>query len=142
MSAGLFDVLYGRFEREVPISAVPLREQRLYSVLGNLRRLFNTRQGSVEHLPDYGLPDLHSLYRDMPWGAEQLKKLIEEVVRKYEPRLSGVVVTYQETDIHHMRLVFVLRAKLDKKTIVRFQTTFTSTELVDVAPLRRGEERN
>ncbi|MBN8588008.1 MAG: type VI secretion system baseplate subunit TssE [Rhodothermia bacterium] len=137
MQASLLDVLLGHFDVQNPVSAVPERDHRIYSVMANLRRLFNTRQGAIEHLPDYGLPDLHTLYRDMPWGAEQLKKLLEEVVRKYEPRLSQVNISYQHTDVNQMRLIFVLRAKLDKKQIVRFQTTITATELIDVSPLRR-----
>ena len=60
----LFDVLEGRFGGGAPVESVPSDEHLLHSIVGNLERLFNTRQGSLPHLPDYGLPDLATIQRE------------------------------------------------------------------------------
>jgi type VI secretion system protein len=137
MKAGLYDILRGKYYDGQIIETVPEDEQRLRSVMSNLRRLFNARQDSIDHIPDYGLPDLNGIYRERASRIEELRRSIEEIVRKYEPRLSNISVNFQPTDAEFMRLVFNMKAKLDKKHIVRFQTTFSSKDLVDVMQVKR-----
>lgn len=62
------------------------------SVQKDLHRLFNTREGSLRHMPDYGLPDLHKIYDSFPNGIQNFIQTIQEKILKYEPRLKEVEV--------------------------------------------------
>jgi type VI secretion system protein len=137
MEAGLIDVLKGRFLDGTELSEVSEDQHRILSILDNLNRLFNTRQGSIAHLPDYGLPDITEVYRDLPYSIDGLRKAIKAAVEKFEPRLRRVRVDHQKTDPYAMRLSFLLTAQLLRGERVQFQTTFTSNELAQVKPWRR-----
>ena len=63
------------------------------SIRLHLLRLLTTRQGAVQSLPDYGLPDLNDLTLSRAELIAQTCAGIEECVRQYEPRLSEVEVT-------------------------------------------------
>lgn len=139
MSAGLIDVLNGQFLDETPVFEVDKEQQRVLSILDNLNRLFNTRRGSIAHLPDYGLPDITQIYRDLPYTIEGLRQAIKDAVEKYEPRLRRIKVEQQKGDSYAIRIAFLLSAELLKGQKVQFQTTFTSNELAEVRQWRRPE---
>ncbi len=123
----------------MPVHAVAESNQRLQSVMSNLNRLFNTRQGSIMHLPDYGLPDVSAVYHDTPFAIDGLRQAVKEVVQKYEPRLQKVYVEHQSTDDQDMRLTFLITGELDRGQRVKFQTTFASNDLVQVNRYTRPE---
>ncbi len=140
MKAGLYDVLRGRYHNRTPFEAVPESAQRLQSVMSNLTRLFNTRQGSIAHLPDYGLPDTSSVYHHAPYAVDGLRQAVTEVVQKYEPRLRKIYVKHQSTEVSDdMRVTLLISAQLDTGERVRFQTTFASADLVHVQHWTRAE---
>ncbi|MGH7455136.1 MAG: type VI secretion system baseplate subunit TssE, partial [bacterium] len=74
MEAGLIDVLNGRFLNGMELEEVDADEQRKLSIMDNLTRMFNSRRGSIAHLPDYGLPDITQVYRELPYSVEGLRK--------------------------------------------------------------------
>lgn len=135
MKASIFDVLTGGFITGDAVTDVREREHLELSVMGNLNRLFNTRQGSVAHLPDYGLPDIMTIYRDAPKSIEQLRRALKDAIRKYEPRLQRVHVEQMDVDKFEMRLVFIVSAYLENGQRVKFKTTFESQESARVQPL-------
>ncbi|MFQ5571548.1 MAG: type VI secretion system baseplate subunit TssE [Rhodothermales bacterium] len=139
MKAGLYDVLRGRFYDATPVHTVAESGQRLQSVLSNLNRLFNTRQGSIDHLPDYGLPEVSSVYFNAPYSIDGLRQAVKEIVQKYEPRLSKVYVEQQHADDQEMRLTFLITAELERGQRVKFKTTFASDNLVQVDRWTRPE---
>jgi type VI secretion system protein len=134
MTASIFDVLTGTFANGQPVMSVSEDRRLLLSVVSNLNRLFNTRRGTVGHLPDYGLPDMLTVYRDSPRSADELRRAIKESIETYEPRLNRVRVRRRETDEHSMRLVFVVKAELKNGERVRFETTFESQKTAKVEP--------
>lgn len=134
IKAGLYDVLRGRFYDGTPVASVSEQAQRQQSVLSNLNRLLNTRQGALEHLPDYGLPDAATIYRDAEYPVEELRKDIREAIEKYEPRLRRIHIERQQTDDGQMRLAFLITAQLDNGERVRFRTEFGANDLVQVSP--------
>jgi type VI secretion system protein len=136
MKAGLFDVLIGRFADGQVVGSVSEDQHQLLSVLSNLNYLFNTRRGALSHMPDYGLPDITEIYRDIPDSVLKLRKSIKEAVERYEPRLHRVRVDPQETDPAAMRLVFFVSGELSNRQLVRFQTTFSSNEATAVVQRR------
>jgi type VI secretion system protein len=140
MKQALFENLTGHFLDGTPIDGVPLKNRWITSIMDHLNRLFNTREGSLPHLKDYGLPDISEIYRKMPHGIEELQKAIKRTVEKYEPRLRKVKVTPRETDPKDFRLVFILSGELTEGGgLVRFQTTFTSMGNSSIAPWKKPE---
>jgi len=140
MDAGLIDLLLGHFLDGQAVADGDPARNRLSSIVDNLSRLFNTRRGSIAHLPDFGLPDISQVYRDLPYSIEGLRAAIRSVVEKYEPRLHRVRVEKLEKDKdeeHDMRVSFIVTGELEKGQRVQFQTTFTSNDLAEVRPWRK-----
>lgn len=134
------DVLRGHFHDGHAVLDDDAGTQRMQSVIDNLTRLFNTRRGAVEHLPEYGLPDISQVYRDLPYSIDGLRVAIKEVVERYEPRLRRIRVEKQEKDKddeYDMRVSFVLSGELEKGRRVSFQTTFASHDLAEVRLWRK-----
>jgi len=132
VKSGLIDVLTGYFGDSLRVESVSVEDRLTQSVIANLERLFNARRGELVHLPDFGLPDVTEIYRDMPDSLGLLKGAVENVIAKYEPRLRNLRLVPQPSDPYRMQLVFVLTAELADRTKVRFETVFSSHELVDV----------
>ncbi|MEM1043037.1 MAG: type VI secretion system baseplate subunit TssE [Bacteroidota bacterium] len=135
MKASLYDVLRGRFGDGRRTETVAPEAQREHSIVANLDRLLNTRQGALSHLPGYGLPDISDVYREMPGSVVELKRAIESTVETFEPRLRRVRVEHQATDRYAMQLVFLLTAETLDGDRVRFKTTFSSEEEAHVTPV-------
>jgi type VI secretion system protein len=135
MEASLYDVLRGTFIDGRRLASVSRETWRERSIISNLDRLMNTRRGALSHLPDYGLPDLSDVYRDMPGSIIELQGAIESAVETYEPRLRRVRVEHQATDRYAMQLVFLLTAESLDGERIRFRTTFSSEEEARVTPI-------
>lgn len=135
MEASVFDVLRGTFTNGQPVPSVPKDSRLLWSVVSNLNRLFNTRRGTIGHLPDYGLPDMLTVYRDAPRTADELRRAVKDSIETYEPRLRRVRVRQRETDAYTMRLVFIVSGELKNGEQVRFETTFESQKSTKVEPV-------
>jgi type VI secretion system protein len=139
MNQGLYESLTGRFFDGTPVDAVPAKSRRVRSIMDHLNRLFNTREGSLSHLKDYGLPDISEVYRRMPEGREELREAVRRAVERYEPRLKRVRVVQRESDSGQFKLVFILSGELKEGGVVRFQTTFTSMGSTSIAPWKKPE---
>ncbi len=140
MDAGLIDTLLGHFLDGQTIADEHPSQRRLRSIVDNLSRLFNTRRGSMAHLPDYGLPDISQVYRDLPYSIEGLREAIKQAVEKYEPRLRRIRVEQQQQGREasfEMRVTFIVSGELQQGQKVQFQTTFKSNDLAEVHPYRR-----
>jgi len=71
------------WSREVAVTA---------SVAAHLAKMLGTRAGSVQTLPDYGLPDLNDMRLPLHDVLQQARSAIERVIETYEPRLQRVRV--------------------------------------------------
>lgn len=109
----LYNLLIGFFAYERPSPAdiermdftILTEEQKVRkSIIENLTMILGTRQGSVSHLPDFGLPDIMQVYINSGYSFEPLKKQIRETILKYEPRIGGVRVEEPYFDKNAMRL--------------------------------------
>ena len=95
------------------------------SVLRHLRKMLNVRQGSVSTLPDYGIPDLNSLFTQYPDAVQALRRILRDSLEKYEPRLRRVNVRYLPDEENPLLLRFEITARLamdDQDSPVRFET--------------------
>lgn len=95
----------------------------ILSVLENLRRILNTRAGTLKHLPNYGLPDLTTVYRNLPVSAHQLKAQIEATLLVYEPRIQSIDVEVMPTQ-PGMVISYEMTCHLKKRGLVRFGTHY------------------
>jgi type VI secretion system protein len=139
MNQGIFESLTGFFLDGTPIDSIAPQSRRVVSIMDHLNRIFNTREGSLPHLKDYGLPDISEIYRKMPHGIEELKNAIKRTVDAHEPRLKKIKVIQRETDAKEFRLVFILSGELREGGLVRFQTTFSSHGPTSIAPWKKQE---
>lgn len=135
MRLALFDILEGRFGGTVPVESVPPDEYLVQSIVGNLRRLLNTRQESVPHLPRYGLPDLASAHRETSASTETLRREVRAAVIDYEPRLSRVRVETGDAEAHQFRISFIITGEIAPGQRIRLETIFGSQERTDVRAL-------
>jgi len=65
------------------------------SLRGHLERLLNSRQGTLTHQPDYGLPDLSDVYLNVPHSLERLAFEVKRCIQAHEPRLRQVRIHCQ-----------------------------------------------
>jgi type VI secretion system protein len=120
-SLSLFNILVGYFTHEgfEPVDTdlayfKRLSEEDLLrkSIIDNLTMVLRTRQGSIAHLPDFGLPDIMQVYIDSGYTFEPLKKQIRDTILKYEPRIANVRLENPQFDKHTMRLFLKIMATI------------------------------
>lgn len=86
----------------------------------HLTYLLNARQGSLVCLPDYGLPDLLSIFRRLPAGLYDFLNIMKQNIEKYEPRLKNVCVQVCEA----VRLNEILQLHITADDIAHQALTF------------------
>ncbi|MEO7031583.1 MAG: type VI secretion system baseplate subunit TssE [Herbaspirillum sp.] len=72
------------------------------SVMAHLRRLLNTRQGSVQIDAQFGVPDFTNIAGGLTTGTTRdIEEEIRRMVSKYEPRLKSpkVILNRDVTDV-------------------------------------------
>jgi type VI secretion system protein len=132
----LFEKLADQYADGTAIGSVPQAYRRAKSIADHLWRMFNTRQGALPHLPDYGLPDISEIYRKLPASLKELETTILSLVTKYEPRLERVRIRPLPTAPNEFRLSFELSASVKGGERISFQTSFTTTGETHVQPLK------
>jgi len=131
MPAGpsLYDILRGHIGG-APLSQYDDNTLEILSVMDNIRRILNTRAGSLKHLQDYGLPDPTNIYEALPASAHALKQQIEISVLAYEPRVRAIDIDIDidtepepepEPDV---MIRYTMVCHLRKAGLVRFGTWF------------------
>ncbi|MNG00925.1 Lysozyme [compost metagenome] len=105
-------------------------------MLDNLRRILNSRAGALDHLPDYGLPDMGQILQGLPGSAHGLMSAMGDTLAKYEPRVStiGIELLPQTRPGH---LEYSLEVQLKGGQRVTFGTTLTPGGNVLVRHLKR-----
>ena len=92
LNPSLYEMLLQNFDGELDLSLVDEEDQYILSVLDNLQRILNSREGALSHLPDYGLPDMGMTLQGLPGSAHGLMKTMAATLLKYEPRLANVSI--------------------------------------------------
>jgi type VI secretion system protein len=62
------------------------------SVLLNLRRVLNSREGAAGANLEFGLPSPHELLLNWPGSQAQALAAVRRCLQRYEPRLTEIVV--------------------------------------------------
>lgn len=121
--------LFDRLEQATATESAPVAafDARLMadSVMENLRRIFNSRQGSVETRPDYGMPDLNDVITLYLEAVPTVERAVRLQIEKFEPRLSSVEVSHDAQHDDPTALAFSIRAILhgESDERIRFDTT-------------------
>lgn len=83
------------------------------SIASHLAKMLSTRAGSVQTLPDYGLPDLNDMRLSLHDSLNQARGAIEHFIEAYEPRLSEVQVTSLPRGPDHLSLTFRIEGLIE-----------------------------
>ncbi len=141
----LYNILLGQFVSEVinPDEVGPQQFDRLtedqklsLSIVENLRMILTTRRGSILHLPDFGISDILQIYIKSDNPVESLKQEIKQVILKYEPRISEVIMETSEFDQKTLRasLKIIVKVKDSPNTeilLTEFSTTGWTKVVLD-----------
>lgn len=93
------------------VTGASCRAHEVESIVGHLRLLLNTRQGTSTSSPTYGLLDLLPLLKTLPQSRHQLCEELRQTIMTHEPRLVRVVV-HQVVAADPMVLHFEITASL------------------------------
>ncbi len=107
------------------------------SIINYLKKVLNTRQGSVPVADDFGMPDITNFQGDdITTAAKEIESIISQVIQKYEPRLQNVHVSFVPHEANMMSLRFKLEAEMigsrekEGAIPVVFETVVTSEGMV------------
>lgn len=116
----LYDIFVGYFDSEVRepdpeedyFKNLSEEKKLRRSIIENLRMILQTRQGSVQHLLDFGMPDFMKVYIDSGGSIDPIRAKIRDTILKYEPRIERASVTKTEFDEKNMRLALKIKASI------------------------------
>lgn len=92
------------------------------SILDHVQALLNTRQGSSQLDPSYGVPDFTDILHSLPGGMNVLRSMIEECIRRHESRLTNIRVLPLGSEESSFVLRFEVQARLTSGGPIRFET--------------------
>lgn len=98
------------------------------SVLLNLQRILNSREGAAAAQPELGIPSPHELMRGYPATTEVALRAVKLCIQRFEPRLTNVVVTIDKSEEQRMAIGFTVSAQLaggDRRDPISFHTSIT-----------------
>ncbi|PRA23029.1 type VI secretion system baseplate subunit TssE [Pseudomonas poae] len=107
------------------------------SVAVHLGKMLSIRAGSVQTLPDYGLPDLNDMNQSRHESLCESRLLIERFIRAYEPRLKQVHVRVLPCDHDPLSLAFAIEALMKVEGVmcpVVFTARLGEVGRVEVSP--------
>jgi type VI secretion system protein len=96
------------------------------SILCNLRDVLATRRGSAPAQLDLGTPSPNELRQKFPSSVSELQRSIADCIRRYEPRLRDIEVSYVQVEGEALNVHFQIHAQLlmeGKKRPISFETT-------------------
>ena len=92
---------------DVQRSHITRAEILVDSILNHLRRILNTRQGSVPIDPLFGVPDFTNLAGSFATGTTgQMIEDMNRMIQRYEPRLRQPQITFAESQDEVLSLAF------------------------------------
>lgn len=115
----LYERLLQNFDGELDLHAVAEQDQATLSVLDNLRRILNSRAGTLSHLPDYGLPDMGLILQGLPASAHGVAQGMAKTLLRYEPRLTAIDIQLLP-QTHPGHLEYALSVQLQGGTQTAF----------------------
>lgn len=116
-------------------------EVLISSVTRHLKKILNTRRGTVLIDPEYGMPDFSDLPVDLASAkTELMKERIKTVVEKYELRIKDVEITIDSKTNSSLSMNFGLNGTIihdDTKIPINLATTLGPDNKFDLTPITR-----
>lgn len=100
-----------------------------HSVTQHVFNLMNTRQGSLVHMPDYGLPEL-SPHHACSQAKKAYIKHLKDLVEQFEPRIISLEVKEDTTDHQGCLLRLILKATLSSRDLLTLETQVVSGQVI------------
>jgi type VI secretion system protein len=103
------------------------------SVVGNLRQMLNSRRGHAPAQLDLGIPAPCEIIASCPDSIARLKRIMIEVIEKYEPRLSDVQVYFVQHESETLMLHYLINGRLvtdPDHEMISFETSFDGAGLI------------
>ncbi|MBF0430223.1 MAG: type VI secretion system baseplate subunit TssE [Fibrobacteria bacterium] len=105
------------------------------SIAEHLTRLFNTRQGTLPHLPVYGLPDTAHMVRSMPGSYRSFQESVEQSVSQFEPRINRFSIVSLPFRPHDSKICLEIHAQVLGEVAIRLAVSCEHTGEVSVKRL-------
>jgi len=109
----------------------------LNSVLAHLRRMLNTKQGSVPIAEDYGLADITDMPGSFsPDNLAEIEDKITKVILKYDPRLADIHVEFSDKQDDSLALRFKISGKVNADDLnmpVLFESVVEPTGKISIS---------
>ena len=124
--------LFERLERPEPAGA-----SQVACIAAHLGKMLSTREGSVQTLADYGLPDFNDMRCSLHESLSQSRLRIEGFIQAYEPRLTDVHVKMLPRDRDPLVLAFAIEALLSVNGVIQpvaFRARLGDAGRVEVLP--------
>lgn len=103
-----------RFEQGSSRSYLTRAELLSESIMGYLRRILNTRQGSTPIDPQLGVPDFTNIIGSFTSGStREMAEEMTQMIRRYEPRLREPRIVPVENRENTLNLIFMLEGTID-----------------------------
>lgn len=102
------------------------------SILRHLKLLLNSRQGSLKHLPEFGLPDIAEIYQSLPYSLNDFARVVSQTILRYEPRLAQVYVRAKQIEQNDCVIRLVIDAKINNRVAIKLNTYFSAERLVNI----------
>ncbi|MGF6649533.1 type VI secretion system protein [Paraburkholderia youngii] len=113
------------------------------SVINHLSRLLNTRRGTVQIDPQFGMPDFTNLDVTTATGsAHEIEEGIYRIISRYEPRIKSPRVRLDHGEKDVLRVRFALEGALevdDCKVPLRISTTVCANGRFNVDVISRDD---
>ncbi|MGL1959604.1 MAG: type VI secretion system baseplate subunit TssE [Colwellia sp.] len=133
----LFEKISQHFADGTPLSAVPPESRLIKSISDHVKRLLNTRKGTVPHMKDYGLTDVSEIYSKLPGSLEMLQKEMSDLIKKYEPRLEKIRVEVLPFEPYSFKIDFNIHGVIKGGKRVFLSTAFSSNGEITVESKKR-----
>lgn len=102
--------------RRAPIPTGHFTDQDLddlrLSIIRNLERILNSREGMALACASYGLPDLTQIVNGVPERAREIEQSIALCIKEHEPRVSQIEVEHVPNAHGPMTACFRIRASV------------------------------
>lgn len=141
MDLGLIERITGVFPDSTPVERCAPSERLPRSIAGHIRELVTTRQGSLAHIPRYGVPDIAVIRRNLPEGAGELRTAIERTVGEFECRLKNIRVSFTGSS-DTGDLTYELVARTCANTPFCLHISFDTNSSAVIEPRTRSRDSN
>lgn len=96
------------------------------SIRLHITHLLNARRGVLQHIDNYGLPDVEDIYEGLPYSQHSLATEVKLLIEKFEPRVKSVWVEPVDINVEDYVIRFDIKALLNSGQQIYLSSKFAS----------------